>query len=459
MDRITVRIPQLTVEEQLLALARGGAHVAIATAGLHRRPEGVVFIYRDLPPHTRDLAQAGSRIAAQGLCPLVLGLSAQPPTARLVSSWLQELGAAGAQTAAALTFVESERELSVWGAARVEGQLCPIGELCLPGPGMLTIPVHPRPPKGADAEEPLAGAPSGAPESEQGQASTNGRWSRLAAAIGDADVPRGYELLARLAQLHVVLVGCGREGELVSWRLGENGVGALGSLTLVDGDVVQEANLGVLLPPQTVNSHKAEAVAALVKVLAPWCQLTPLVATLSDREVLDLIMHSDVAITCVDNPAARLGVAVLCARHGVVHLDATGGTAYTADGQVAVGGEVRVALPGSPGCVGCMERTDRRQALANLSLTPAAELLQRTSTNWLQQRPGSWLEVLLPVVGELVQELIRVVQGKRRRSIWLHYWHGAEEVPCWEDWTVQAQGVSPQCPVCSPWGVRGRGDL
>jgi hypothetical protein len=456
---LELRIPQLAIGEMLVELEqRGGGLFAVCAAGHARRGQDIALIHRSVGSYTTGLAEATAAVTAAGFRPVIIGFAPRAPEVAAVARLMQALGASGAEVGAAVLLVEQRGEIAAYGGGLVSGQTCAVGQLCLPGPGMVKLNVRPfgSEPPGERSTETTEGQTPWSSATGGGRGS--GRWSREAGAIGSGDRGRGYALLDRVAGLQATLIGCGRLGESVAWRLAQDGFCRLGSLVLVDSDVVQDHNLGIILPEQAVGMPKAEAVAALLRAIAPHCRAVPLVATLSDQSAADAAAWSDLIITCVDEDAPRLGAAVLASRYGALHLDLAGGVAHTASGGVAIGGEVRLSLPWGRGCLGCALEWNWPGVVGVLSESAARERERRERVVWEGQRAGSWPDVLLPVVGEGVQEIFRVLQGRRRGSVWRHYYVDENGDPHFEDWSRRWRGRVQSCYVCSEHGVRGRGD-
>jgi len=457
---LSIRLPRLELDDLLVQLERAGRRsVAVCEAGERRTADGLQLIYRGPGAIGGSMERSLESIVARGLRPLLVWWGRDFPPARVVQSWVGDLELAGSRRGAVLAVVEQDEDVVISGLVLDKGKVQPLDWASLPGPGMLRSRVWPlwRPPSedelgGRSQQRPVAGGGAG-------EVAREGRWSRLQMAVGDGSMPRGQEVLKRAAELRAFVLGCGRAGELMVWRLAENGIGDQGALVLADSDLVDAPNLGGILPARAVGMPKAQAVSAISAGLSGHRSIIPMIADLGNRAVVGAIAESDVLFTCVDNAEARLAAAILCSRYGIVHVDIAGGAAYTQSRRVAIGGEVRVALPGSSGCVACMENADWSQAVGRLSMSADEQRRRRTGQRWWEQRPGSWHDVLLPVVGEAVQELFRVLQGKRRRSVWLHYAHGNEDLPVWEDWSRRLPFRSAPCRACSQDGLRGLGDL
>jgi hypothetical protein len=460
-----VTIPQASLDDVMARLERDGQRsVGVCSAGEYRRPgPGVLeLLHRSTIYVGRSPGGSVGDVLGRGLLPVIV--VTRPEVDGLVRESVNVALSLRVRTAAVLAFVGTRHNVEVHGCMVEDGKPGPIDYLSVPGPGMLRVGVRPlgvsasaqgsanRQNTGALEMRPYRNGLSLRPSRDGNP--EQGRRSRLAAAIGSGDLERGYRRLDHAATLRVALLGAGRAGSLMAIRLAQEGVGSFGGLVVADGDVVEEPNLDtMILPPQAVGMPKAQADALLIHGLVPDANVIPIVGTLSDRQVAEAVIGSDLVFSDVDDDAARVGAALLAARYHRVHVDAVGGMAYV-PGGVASGGEVRLSVPGTPGCVACFGRYSFEEAESILNLSREQEKRRRAQTSPLRQRPGSWGDVLLPVVGEALQLFWRLLRGEVTRSTWLHYEHAGNGRPVWDDWST---GRQPRCPVCGQ--QQGLGDL
>jgi len=458
-------IPHAGFDDVMARLERDGQRsVAVSSAGEYRRPgPGVLeLLHRSTVYVGHSPGGSVGDVLGRGLLPVFV--LSRPKVDGEVRECVKVALSLRVRAAAVLVFTGNGRSVEVHGCMVEDGRAGPIDYLLLPGSGMSRVGVQPLV-NGASAQSNANGqnavvmqtSPlrnSLAQRASSGGNPEQGRRSRLAAAIGSGDLERGYRRLDHAAMLRVAVLGAGRAGSLTAIRLAQEGVASLGGMVLADGDVVEEANLDtMMLPPQAVGMPKAQAVALLIRALVPDANVIPIVGTLSDRQVAEAVIGSDVIFSDVDDDAARVGAAVLAARYDRVHIDAAGGMAYV-PGGVASGGEVRLFVPGTSGCVACFGRYSFEEIERILNLPAGEEKQRRAQTSWLGQRPGSWGDVLLPVVGEALQLFWRLLRGEVTRSTWLHYEHAGNGRPVWQDWSA---GRQPRCPVCGQ--QQGLGDL
>jgi molybdopterin/thiamine biosynthesis adenylyltransferase len=279
-----------------------------------------------------------------------------------------------------------------------------------------------------------------------------GRCDRLAGAIGLGNVERGFELLDKARRMTVAVIGTGRAGSWIAFRLAQSGVGSEGGLILVDTDVTEQGNLdGMLVADRAVGFPKAVAVggtiAAAISDTHPLC----INASISDDKVLDVLKAADVVFTTVDEASVRLGAAVMASRFHLIHIDITGGLAWTMGKKAIAGGELRVFLPGSKGCLGCYDKYNWHEAVKLLGLSGEAERGRRMGLNWHEQRPGSSVDILLPVIGEALQSFWGILRGDVKQGFWYHYEKDHNGRPIWNDWSHKRNSF--KCGICNKQGL------
>jgi hypothetical protein len=451
-EKTVLTIPAPVFDRLVLDLeTRFQGNVALCLAGEYRRGERLELLHRSTI-YTRELDGQVGEILSAGLSPLVTWHGARPPNRSELRWCLDGFSRAGVARGAVLSLVGRKGNVEVFGWLKQGEEFVPIEVLSLPGAGMLELAVQPLwplqsvAPPSPDVE---AAAPTGKDEKE-------GPLSRLAGFLGEADLDMGWEILRKARRLRVVIVGCGRMGSRLAGELAQAGVGAEGWLIVIDEDNVEPANLDFMrLPRRAVGMPKAEAVARMGLAMELESRILPLVATLSDRQAAEAIVASGIIFVCVDRDSARLGVAALAARYNRVTFDFSGGAVRTPGGHVSVGGEAKLAVPGSPPCTASMTEQDWPSGLEELNRSKEQEQGARLANDWQGERPGSSGAVLNSVLGTGELMFWRLLQGKQRESVWLHF-DGNGPVPRWEDWTDRAR--SRDCSVCSGDGLRGLGD-
>ena len=230
--------------------------------------------------------------------------------------------------------------------------------------------------------------------------------------------PAGQQALARA---HVMVVGCGALGSFAIDQLARAGVG---TLTLVDRDVVELTNL----QRQTlfVESHvhegtpKAVAAAERVRLIDSTLRTHPVVEHFDSDNALELLAGVDLVLDGLDNFPSRFLLNDACISAGVPWIHG---------GAVATTGTSMTILPGVSPCLRCLV-----PELPAPGTTPTCDTAG----------------VLAPVVGTVashqVAEGLKLLVGARDAL--------DHSLVSWDLWTNRTTRVpinearSPECPCC-----------
>jgi hypothetical protein len=169
------------------------------------------------------------------------------------------------------------------------------------------------------------------------------RFSRSIGALGEG-------AFDRLRSLRIAVVGCGRTGSLVVDHIAAYGVTGL---TLIDPDVMERHNLGEMVGEldATLERPKATALAERVLRRGLGTDVTAVTAPVQSLDALFALKHSDVLVSCPDNPVARIATASVAALYLKPVLDLGTGILRARTGR-ETGLDVRWLLPGR--CVSCV---------------------------------------------------------------------------------------------------------
>lgn len=137
----------------------------------------------------------------------------------------------------------------------------------------------------------------------------------------------GDEGLERLRAARVMVLGLGGVGSSCAEALARGGVG---SLVLVDRDVVAPSNINrqALAFESTVGRAKTEVMAAMVADINPSCEVTTLQAFIEkDRvaEQLGALPRPDYVVDAIDTVSQKLAIAAWCETEGLPEVSAMGG--------------------------------------------------------------------------------------------------------------------------------------
>ena len=136
----------------------------------------------------------------------------------------------------------------------------------------------------------------------------------------------------RLKKSKVLVVGVGGLGCPAAAYLAGAGVGTLG---LVDDDVVEESNLHrqILHSNETLGMSKVESAIESLSRLNPTMKLVPHRMRLTSQDALDMFREYDVILDCTDTPASRYMISDVCV---VLGKPLVSGSALKTDGQLVV---------------------------------------------------------------------------------------------------------------------------
>jgi len=452
-----VKIPQSKLEERLLGLNKQQFRRDIWVMGVSENTQQNTkdLLYYDRQEFT-DINHISQPHA--GLVTILVEISNRLDN-HTRKSFLRDVNRASVE--AGLLFVSSHDRLQVFYALKSGQDKDKPIILSIPGPNMEQLLVRPLDKREATGKQKHADFnTNSSDEHDTGERENRNVYNRLAGAIGLGDIERGFELLDRASRLVVVVIGTGRAGSWLAFRLAQSGVGHSGALVLVDPDTIGPENLdGMIVAHKAIGFPKVFGVGGTIAgITGSTSQPICINASLSDPEVLDVLRMADIVFTNVDEPAVRLAAAVVAARHHIVHIDVTGGEAWTAQKRAVVGGELRMFVPGSHGCLACQDRYDWRQALQLLGLSGEAERKRRRGLNWHEQRPGSSVDILLPVIGEALQSFWGIVRGEVKESFWWHYEKDHRGRPVWTQWSDRdVFGRWRKCSICDKQA--GLGDI
>ena len=151
---------------------------------------------------------------------------------------------------------------------------------------------------------------------------------------------------AALASAHVLVAGCGALGSIAIDQLARAGVG---TLTLVDRDVVELTNLQrqTLYTEKDVaaGAAKADAAARRVREIDSSLVVHPVVEHLGVDNVLELIQGVTLVIDGLDNFPTRYLLNDACVKQGIPLIYG---------GAVATGGMSMTIIPGETPCLRCV---------------------------------------------------------------------------------------------------------
>lgn len=137
----------------------------------------------------------------------------------------------------------------------------------------------------------------------------------------------GKEALERLKRSRVMVIGLGGVGSSCAEALARGGIG---SLDLVDRDVVMPSNINrqALAFHSTLGRPKTEVMRQMVADINPSCEVFTLRAFIEkDRvpEQLGSLPRPDYVVDAIDTIAQKLSIAAWCQAEGIPEVSAMGG--------------------------------------------------------------------------------------------------------------------------------------
>lgn len=253
----------------------------------------------------------------------------------------------------------------------------------------------------------------------------------------------------RLAGSHVVVVGCGGTGSHVATQLAHLRVG---SLTLIDDDVVETSNLSriVGLGPLDVGRSKVEALAEQLRRIYPGCDVQTVQESVLDVDP-DLYTNADLIVCATDGHGSRSLLTEVAAQYYIPAIDL--GVEVVPGEQFRAGGGVRVLRPGH-GCLWCAQNLS--PAKVREEYLSAEERAVEAERGYVRghHEPAPSVIALNGVVAslavmEVCQLLVGMLGSGRDRLLYRS-----------EQRALSTTGMrqQPGCHVCGEAGVLGLGD-
>lgn len=254
----------------------------------------------------------------------------------------------------------------------------------------------------------------------------------------------------RIRDSRIAVVGVGGTGSHVATQLGHLGVG---SLALVDDDVVERSNLSRLLGASEadVGRPKVDVIADAVSRVRPATALEPIRASVLEMDITRL-STCDLVVCCTDGHGSRALLTEFTAQYLLPMIELGVEVQPGADGSRA-GGGVRVVRPGEP-CLHCAGVLD--PALVREEFLTDEERALERARGYLRglDEPAPSVVSLNGVVAslavvEVINLLVNVFDAAPRRLL-----YRAER----RSVTTAAITHDPACFVCGDRGLIGLGD-
>jgi molybdopterin/thiamine biosynthesis adenylyltransferase len=253
-----------------------------------------------------------------------------------------------------------------------------------------------------------------------------------------------------LRESRVVVVGCGGTGSHVVSQLAHLRVG---SLTLVDPDVVEDSNLSRLIGsvPSDVGRSKVDVLAQHARRINPDSHVAIFTDSVLDIDPQSLI-EADAILCATDGHGSRALLTELCQQYLVPVVD-LGVEVVPGIEMFRAGGGVRVLRPGH-GCLHCAQTLT--PALVREEYLDAEQRAIEIERGYIRNHnvPNPSVVALNGVVAsmavlEVCQLLVGMLGNARDRLL-----YRAESRAV----TTTTMRPDPQCYVCGSSGLLGLGD-
>lgn len=216
---------------------------------------------------------------------------------------------------------------------------------------------------------------------------------------------------ARLRHLHVVIVGLGGTGSVVLAQLAHLGVGRL---TLIDGDVVEPANVSRIVGAtlDDVGRPKVEVAARYVRALGLATKVETLHGQLGIEVEPDQLGSGDVIFSCVDRHTPRSILNRLSYEMLIPVIDLGTALRVGTDGRVTAGAGRVVLVGPSRSCLACWGHLDPDQLRVEaMAPEERASLAAEGYVQGVAIEQPSVIGFNTAVAGAAVVEFLRMVTG------------------------------------------------
>ena len=125
----------------------------------------------------------------------------------------------------------------------------------------------------------------------------------------------GEQGLARLQAAHIVVVGVGGVG---SWAVEALARNAIGSITMIDMDIVSESNINRQLPAMTstIGKDKTQVLRERIEEINPDCKIAIVDDFVTVENAKDIVpLEVDYVLDCIDNFRVKAAMIAHCNRN------------------------------------------------------------------------------------------------------------------------------------------------
>ena len=250
----------------------------------------------------------------------------------------------------------------------------------------------------------------------------------------------------RLLRSHALVIGAGGLGSPAALYLGTAGVG---TITIVDDDTVELANLQRQIAHSVASIGQPKAVSAAERIGAinPDVRLHARQERAGRARLDGLVGAADVVLDCSDNFATRQAVNEACVAHGKPLVS---GAAIGFDGQVSVF-DSRASTSAASSMEAGAVTTERASNAPSAESGPCYACIYPPDTP-IEEASCATMGVFAPLVGIIgsvqAAEALKLLLGIGRGLAGRLQMLDARRM----EWTEIRARRDPGCPVCGPAG-------
>lgn len=262
-----------------------------------------------------------------------------------------------------------------------------------------------------------------------------------------------------LANVRVLVVGCGSGGAGVALQLAMSGVRRF---TLVDHDILEAENvIRHVCGIRYLGQPKVDAVGDVLSDRNPDIELGKYqLDVMENKEIDRLVCETDLVVLATDNDPSRWRINGLCVTNSVPFCVAR---VFTR----GIGGEVFAYRPETGGCLGCLEmilqRTQFRSGISEVDLLSEneREAMYGLGIAGIKDSPGLNIDISFISAFHTRFALDAIARGLAERPKYLSpieenylVWGNRPVHPFDKNFQLQRITLSPQagCTICSPEG-------
>lgn len=261
---------------------------------------------------------------------------------------------------------------------------------------------------------------------------------------------------AQLAQMTVVLAGCGGLGSILAESLARVGIGGI---TLIDDDTLDTSNLNRWQggQPGMIGRPKVELLGANLQRMFPLLRVQAIGKSLYDPAIESALAAADMLVAGLDNDQARYFLSRVSLQYGIPYFDA--GVAVTGSGEnLDMRTRYFAVVPGVTACIECTQLKLYDRAGTIDAFIDASTAQARRNAGYVSDMPQATAPSVYAInqraAALLVTELLNHVCGWRPLATSIsESWRFGTFERLSRD--IFPEPPNPECPICSYYAGAG----